>query len=200
MTKTNKRNYDISPAVDSDAVEWFCWNQPVVNLNIVFQLSSFTPPTKSPLSSLSFSLTSTRLLLPLYLRLYLRCFPPVTRNPCLSLTGAQPALDPDHGERGAVGQGKLHLSGGEWVRSHQPHLHPGCSRSVPMYKKHTLRVHLWGWQRWEEEGGRQAERVLTVRMLCVCVFDCPGALWMQVQVKERCQKCTSTVLMSSAFT
>lgn len=39
---------------------------------------------------------------------------PITSLHCLFLyPGAKPALDPHHGERGAVGQGQLHLRRGE---------------------------------------------------------------------------------------
>lgn len=77
---------------------------------------------------------------------------------CLLHPGAQPALDPDHGERGAVGQGQLHLPGGEWIWIHQPHVHPGRSRSVLVRQES---------RRW-----RPTERVLTVRIVCVCVPRC----------------------------
>lgn len=45
---------------------------------------------------------------------------------CLHPPGPEPALEPHHGERGAVGQGQLHVHSGEPVWLHQPHLPPGC--------------------------------------------------------------------------
>lgn len=61
------------------------------------------------------------------------CFCPLltrTPPPASLYPGAEPALDPYHGKCGAVGQGQLHLRGGERVWIHQPHVHPGRSRSV----------------------------------------------------------------------
>lgn len=60
--------------------------------------------------------------------------------------GAKPALDPHHGERGAVGQGQLHLRGRERVWIHQPHVHSGRGRSVPVHTYILLGAHLWGWR------------------------------------------------------
>lgn len=98
---------------------------------------------------------------------------------CLLHPGAQPALDPDHGERGAVRQGQLHLPGGEWVWIHQPHVHPGRSRSV-LCTKHVLCLKsrpvrsTWGVGAGGQESRswRPIERVLTVRIVCVCVPRC----------------------------